>query len=314
MTMQQWNTNFRNAIAQQWNLNLQRQFASSYVATLAYVGSKGNHLYLTNELNPAIYGRPGNVNQRRPLYPYYSSITDQTAQGNSTYHSLQATLNKRITKSVTILANYTWSKMLDDSSSDGSNPPNPSNIAAQKGLSDFDVAHRLVTSFIWELPRLKGSSRLVRHLLGGWETNGIIALQGGKPFTVVSGKDNSGSAVNNDRADLIGNPHLDTGRSRGELVAKYFNTAAFAPNAPGTFGNAGRNILRGPGDATVDFGVIKNLYLTERHRLQYRCEIFNLFNRVNLNNPNANQSANTFGTITGAGSPRVLQMALKYMF
>ncbi|MCL4401221.1 MAG: hypothetical protein M1436_00965, partial [Acidobacteria bacterium] len=119
MAMQQWNTDFRNAMAQQWNLNLQRQFASAYVFTIAYVGSKGNHLYLTNELNPAIYGRPGNVSQRRLLYPYYGTITDQTAQGNSTYHSMQVTLNKRMTRGLTILGNYTWSKMLDDASSAG---------------------------------------------------------------------------------------------------------------------------------------------------------------------------------------------------
>ncbi len=314
MSMQQWNINFRNAIVQQWNLNLQRQFASAYVATVAYVGSKGNHLYLTNELNPAIYGRTGNTNQRRLYYPTFSTVTDQTAQGNSTYHSMQLTLNKRMSQGVTIQSNYTWSKLLDDASSDGSTPANPFDIGAQKGLSDFDIAHRFVTSFIWEMPRLKGARPLVRHVLGGWETNGIITLQSGRPFTIVSGKDNSGSAVNNDRADLVGNPYLDTGRPRGELVERYFNTAAFTANALGTFGNVGRNTMRAPGDATVDFGVIKDFFLTEQSRVQYRLETFNLFNRVNLNAPAANQSANTFGKITGAGSPRVIQMALKYVF
>lgn len=129
-----------------------------------------------------------------------------------------------------------------------------------------------------------------------------------------SGVDNSRSAVNLDRADLVGNPFLDTSRPRGELIDRYFNTSAFTVNAVGTFGNSGRNIIRGPGDATVDAGVSKNFIIREGMRLQFRSEFFNLFNRVNLGNPNTNASAVQFGRITGAGSPRVIQFALKFMF
>lgn len=315
MTMQQWNPNFRNAIVQQWNLNVQRQLFESYIATVAYVGSKGNHLYLTVEGNPGIYGAPGRtLAERRPLYPIFGRITDMSSRGNSTYHSLQTSVNKRLTGGFTVLASYTWSKLIDDASSDGSSPANPFNIRAEKGPSDFDLTHRVVASYIWELPRLTGATPLLRHLLGGWETNGILVLQSGRWFSVVSGRDNSASGVNGDRADLIGDPHLDTGRPRAQLVSEYFRKAAFAQNPAGTFGTAGRNILRGPGDATVDFGVIKNVAVREGRRVQFRCETFNLFNRVNLGNPNANQSAATFATITSAGSPRVIQLALKFQF
>ncbi len=315
MAMQQWNVNFRNAIVQQWNWNLQRQLFESYIVTAAYVGSKGNHLYMTSEGNPGIYGAPGRtLAERRPLYPTFATIVDMSSRGNSTYHSLQTSVNKRLSSGFTVLASYTWSKLIDDASSDGSSPANPFNIRAEKGSSDFDLTHRFVASYIWELPRLTGATPLVRHVLGGWETNGIVALQSGRSFSVVSGRDNSASGVNGDRADLVGDPHLDTGRPRAQLVSEYFRKAAFAQNPAGTFGTAGRNILRGPGDATVDFGVIKNVTVHERYRVQFRTEAFNLFNRVNLGNPGANQSAATFATITSAGSPRVIQMALKFQF
>src|SRR5437870_7298517 len=204
--------------------------------------------------------------------------------------------------------------VLVDSSGGGSAPSDPFNLRNQRGLGDFDLTHRFVGSYIWRLPRLERHNAMLRALLRNWETNGLVTLESGRPFTVTSGRDNSGSGINNDRADVIGNPHLSLDRPRGELINQYFNTAAFAQNGAGTFGNAGRNILRGPGNATVDFGMIKVFPLRERHRMQFRAEMFNLFNRVNLNNPNSNQSAANFGKITNAGSPRVIQLALKYMF
>lgn len=133
-------------------------------------------------------------------------------------------------------------------------------------------------------------------------------------MNIVSGVDNSQSANNNDRADQAGNPALAGGRSRDERIARYFHTAAFTVNARGTSGNVGRNILRGPGDATVDFGLYKNFQKQERLRLQVRGEFFNFFNRVNLGNPAGNASAANFGRITGAGARRVAQVAMKLSF
>jgi len=315
MTVTEWDPDFRNAIVQQWNLTLQRQFFGSFIGTMAYVGSKGNHLFMQNELNPGIYGAKGaTLDQRRRLSPTFASVTDYVADGNSLYHSLQLGLNKRLSRGVTLLANYTWSKMIDDSSADGNSPANPFDRRNQRGPSNFDITHRVVGSFIWQLPQLKGQAAIVRQVLGNWETNGLVTLESGPAFTVTSGKDNSGSGINSDRADLIGDPYLTLDRPRGDVIARYFNTAAFTQNAAGTFGTAGRGILRGPGNASVDFGLIKAIRLNEQHRVQFRAEVFNLFNRVNLSNPNANQSANNFGKITGAGAPRVIQLALKYAF
>jgi hypothetical protein len=122
--------------------------------------------------------------------------------------------------------------------------------------------------------------------------------------------------ANRDRADLAGNPYLPADRPRGVLITQYFNTAAFALPAPGTFGTSGRNIIFGPGLATVNFGVSKSFHIVERQSLQFRTEFFNLTNRVNLGNPNTTLGgpASPFGKITSAGDPRVIQFALRYRF
>lgn len=305
---------FRNAVVQQWNLNVQQEFLGSYVVTVAYVGSKGNHFFLSRELNPA---RPGSgpTSARRIYAPDFGPINNMSAVGNSTYHSMQLSLNKRFTRGFTVLASHTWSKLIDNASADDSQPANPFNVAAEKGLSDLDVAHRFVASFVWDLPRLPWEGGWVRYLLSGWQANGIVSLQSGRPFSILSGRDNSQSGVNLDRADLVGHPKLDSGRSHRELIDRYFNTAAFAPNPIGTFGTSGRNILRGPGFASVDFGLARIIpLLRERQRVQFRAEFFNLFNRVNFNNPNNNLSSAIFGKINGSGDPRVIQFGLKYTF
>jgi outer membrane receptor protein involved in Fe transport len=314
MAITQWNPNFRNAIVQQWNFSLQRQFLSSWIATAAYVGAKSNHLFMSSQLNPAIFGIPGSVDARRILAPTYGAVTDMSSRGNSNYHSMQLSLNKRLTQGFTLLANYTWAKLIDDASGDGDQPANPFNFRNERGPSDLDITHRFVASYIWEFPRLSGHAPIVRHVLGGWDTNGIVTLESGTWLNIVSGRDNSGTGVNGDRADLAGNPFLSASRPRGELIDAWFNKAAFAQNPPGTFGTAGRNILRSPGLANVDFGLAKNFRLNESMRVQFRSEFFNLFNRVNLGNPNTNASSNQFGVITGAGSPRVVQLALKFYF
>lgn len=153
-----------------------------------------------------------------------------------------------------------------------------------------------------------------RHILGGWEANGIVVLESGRWLTVVSGQDRSASGVNEDRADVIGDWRLPAGRSKDEKMARWFNPTAFALNAPGTFGNAGRNIIPGPGQVEITFGLFKNVSIGESHRLQFRTEVFNLFNTVNLGNPNMNRSSGNFAKIASAGAPRVIQLALKYLF
>jgi outer membrane receptor protein involved in Fe transport len=317
LTMQPFAVDFSNGYMQQWNFNLQREFFGSWVGTLAYVGSKGTHLFNQIEGNPAVFragATTANTNARRLFAPDFGTVALQKSDGNSNYNSMQVSVNKRFTRGYSLMASYTWSKMIDDASGDGTVSPNPFDQKFNRGLSNLDIPHRFVGSFVYELPRFQNGMALLKYVVGGWDVNGIVSLQSGTTFTVISGRDNSFTGVNQDRADLIGNPYLDAGRPNGQLVDRYFNIDAFAFNAIGTYGTAGRNILRGPGDVNLDFGLFKNIPVTERHKVQFRMETFNALNRVNLGNPNANRSAAAFGRITSAGSPRVIQLALKYQF
>jgi hypothetical protein len=234
--------------------------------------------------------------------------------GNSSYNGLQVSANKRFHRGLTIMANYTWSKVLDIGSNDGDAPTNPYNIRNDRGPANFNLPHKFVASFVWQIPGQSLHSAWARHAFGGWELNGIFNIQSGNPYTVTSGVDNSQTAVNADRANLIGNPKISGDRIKQQQLKQWFNTAAFTVNPIGTFGNVGRNTMIGPNQENIDFGIIKTFTIKERFKAQFRAEAFNLFNHANFNNPNANVSAATFGTITGAGAPRVLQLAWKGMF
>lgn len=303
-----WDLNFRNAVIQQWNLSVQRQFARTWIVSAAYVASKGNHVETTRQVNPGVFGRPGNLQQRR-VYPEFTGIGLSSAEGNYTYHSMQLSANRRLSAGLTIMASYTWSRNIDNLS----NPQDGADFRREKAIADNNIDHRFVGSFIWAMPRVTARNP-ARFLLDGWEINGIVYLESGLWFNPVSGRDNSGTGINQDRPDLVGNPRLATGRPRGELVQRYFNPAAFAQNAAGTLGNTGRNILEGPGESVVDLGLVKTIAVTESHRVRFRAEAFNALNKTNLNNPNANILAPAVGRITGAGSPRVFQLALRYEF
>jgi hypothetical protein len=304
-----WTADWHNPIIQQWNFSVQRQLWSSWVVQAAYVANKGNHLETTSQVNPGVFGRPGNLQQRR-IYPEFTGIGLNSTEGNSTYHSMQLTANKRFTRGVTVLASYTWAKLIDNIA----NPQDGLDFNNGRAVGDNNIAHRFVGSFIWELPKFTGHNAATRMVLGGWEINGIVSLESGLAFGVVSGRDNSGTGINLDRPNLVGDPFLSADRPRSELINGYFNPAAFAQNANGTFGNAGRNILTGPGEALVDLGLVKTFAVTERQRVRFRAEAFNAFNRVNLDNPNGNLLAPQVGRITGAGPPRVFQLALRYEF
>jgi hypothetical protein len=181
-------------------------------------------------------------------------------------------------------------------------------------VSNFHRTARFTAAFNYELPKFANSP--LRLVFGGWQTNGIVTLQSGAPFTVMTGVDNSYSGIGQDRVDIVGNPDLPDGRSRGEQIAAWFDKSAFRDNAPGTFDTLGRNTERGPGLATVDASLFKAFPMpwSEAHKLEFRAEGFNIFNRVNLNNPIATRSNALFGRITGAGDPRILQLGLRYAF
>jgi hypothetical protein len=301
---------------QQWNLSVQRETAQGIVVTAAYVGSKGTKLPIQRELNPAIFG-PGattaNTNQRRIYAPAYSTIADYESNGFSTYHSMQLSLNKRFSHGYTILANYTWAKSIDNDSLDTAGAiQNSLDLRPEKSLSDFDIRHRFVASFLWEIPSLKRG--WAQWVLGGWQLNGILTLSKGQPFNVVSGQDRALSGGGSERPNLVGDPQLDTGRVTNQLIAEYFNTAAYALPPLGSFGNSGRNTLIAPGMVNLDSSLFKMFRIRENMKLQFRAEFFNALNKVNFAAPVANISTATVGNILSAGSPRILQFGLRLAF
>lgn len=310
---------FENGTLQSWNLTVEREFIPSWLLRLAYAGSHGSNLAIGNELNPALYA-PGattaTTNQRRALFPQFGNITVMQATGESSYHSLQATIDKRFSRGFSLLANYTLAKALDHSSENkqtGASQTNPFDLEFDWGPANFDRRHRLVVSGLWQLPG-RPANRAADAVLGGWSLTGIWTWQTGLPFTVNSGVDNARTGTGGQRADVVGDPALPDDRDRAELITRWFNTAAFTTNALGTFGSVGRNSLRGPRYSAVDMGLHKTFALPGGVKTQFRFEAFNVFNNVNLNLPVSTVTSGNFGRILGADDPRILQFALRVSF
>ena len=315
----------RTAYVQQWNLGVQRQLGSSRVVELSYVGSKGAKLIAARDINQP---RPG-PKLPNPLIPYlrpdprYEDITIQESSGNSIYHSMQASFQQRLTAGLSVLSSYAWSKSIDNASGlftsagDPNFPQDSLNLRAERGRSNFDVRQRFSLSYAYDLPFGGNAKGLAKGFLAGWQTYGVITLQTGRPFTVAllsdidnsnTGRSNLGFGAN-DRPNLIGQAKLDT-----RTPERWFNTAAFQFSRPGTFGNAGRNILDGPGYKNINFSVVKNTALKESVKLQFRAEFFNLFNHVNLDLPDNFLGSPSFGSIRSAQSPRRVQFGVKLLF
>jgi hypothetical protein len=314
----------RTGYMQHWNFNVERQIGSRSVLEVAYVGSKGTKLLTARDINQP---QPGVLPPGLPFVPRpdprFDDIDLLESRANSNYNALQARFQQRLTRGFSALASYTWSKSIDDASNffssagDPNFPQNSYNVAAERGRSNFDVRHRLSLSYSYAFPFRKPGEGFIASLVNGWETFGIVTLQSGRPFTValLSEIDNSGTGRSilgfgaNDRPNVSGNPELSN-----PTTQQWFNTAAFAFPAPGTFGNAGRNILDGPGFQNVNMSLLKNTRFNERVNLQFRAEAFNLFNHPNFNLPDNFLGSPTFGRITSARDPRHIQFGLKLLF
>jgi hypothetical protein len=307
---------------QQWNASVQRQFDANVVVTVNYVGTKGTGNILAPNINQARPG-PGAVAARRP-YPRFNNINEVSSSGSSTYHSLQATAEKRLSSGVSFLAAYTWAHAIDDGGFI-SGRQNLYDLSAERGNGSFDLRHRLVTSWTWDLPFGKGRRFLsvatgaAERILGGWQVNGIQSIYSGLPFTVTSSI-NTLNGSGGQRANRIGDGRLSQSE---RTLDRYFDIDAFVTPAQYQFGNSGTNILKGPGTVQFDFSAFKHIQLgsNEQRRLQFRTEFFNLFNTPQFNNPNAAVGNVNMGRITSAGSKptlqrtsRQIQFALKLYF
>ena len=334
-----------------YNLTVQHQFPRGWLGSIGYVGSQSRHGTETVELNPAIYypGSTLSTDQRRaynglPLGTIptptnagtqYGSIGQGTQDLIANYNSLQATVQQRM-KVLTLLANYTYSKSLDDVPNGQGN----AGVAAQSlstlpstnylrhqwdyGPSDFDHRQIFTLSYVWDLPTLAHSNLLMRETLGGWGLTGIIRRQTGQYFTATAGADRSQTGLNSDRGMLqpSANPYGGTPCATiTTSCVNYLNPASFvtvytATSFPlGTYGNTGKNYFLGPSYIDWDTGAIKNFNLSpERFRLQFRADFFNIFNHANFSNPTSAANSANFGRILSANDPRIGQLALKLLF
>jgi len=305
----------RTPDVEQWNFGVQRQLGKPRVLEVAYVGSKGTHLINSRNINQP---RPS-VNLENPgPNPDFSEIDIIESQANSTYHSLQARLQQRLWQGLSLLASYTYSKSIDDASGffnttgDPNFPQNSRDLSAERGRSDFDIRQRFTVSYAYGLPFFKG-----HRWIAGWQSFGVLTFQTGQPFTValLPDNDNTNTGISqlgfgaNDRPNVVGNPRLSH-----PTPGEWFGTAAFAIPPYGQFGNAGRNILDGPGLQAVNLSIVKNTAVTERLNLQFRTEFFNALNRTNLNLPDNFVGSPTFGQVVSAEDPRRIQFACKLIF
>jgi hypothetical protein len=356
---------FKESTVQHFDLDLQYQH-KSYVFSIAYAGAKGTHLALgrgnnqpalaspSNPVNGLPTNSVANATERVPFVGLSPLQFRLETSGNSIYNSLQATLKKDMTRSFQFLAAYTFSKSIDDAGDSlgaaiggGFGIPilgqlvynDQRNVAAQRGVSDFDREHRFVISGTWNVPGPEHvTSAAVQKLGNGWSISGIVTLQSGLPFSILDSGAGTlfGPATIYTTGNLAPGATLRDARRGGSVssrVNEFFNTKAFVPapfvpegglidgkypvSGGGTiFGSLGRNILRGPDQRDFDIAVIKTTALTERVKLMFRWEVFNILNRPNFANPaNDVSTPSTFGVISALTvNPRIMQYALKLEF
>jgi hypothetical protein len=312
-------TNNQLSYMEQWNIQLQRQITNNMVASLAYVGAGGHHLIDYYDTNSQLFNTPNGTR----LFPNLGSITVADARGNSIYHGLQAELQRRFTSDLQFTASYTFSRTIDDGGGafQQTHPGSPQdfqNIFLDRGPAEQDIRNRFVLSGVYTLPfgigrrHLAHISRAADAVIGGWQANAILTIQSGLPFNLFS-PGNPG----NGRPDQIGPVTIHPGNT-----AQYFSINSFAEAPltadgvlirPGTFG---RDVLIGPGVRTLDMSLFKNFALTEKLKLEFRAEAFNIANHPVFSNPNGDMTAGNFGQITGTllSSERQIQFAAKMFF
>jgi hypothetical protein len=355
-------TNFRPPQSWQWNLTISHELLKDTVVEASYIGNQGRHIWRRGvpyndidassrlQIAQAVRFNPDGaggalINANRVLTGL-GPVVGSESTGNSSYHSFQLWVNRRFSNRLAFQASYSWSHAITNIplQSFTTATTDPFNYELDRGDADLDRRQMFITNAVYELPSFKGQGAIVSNILGDWQLNGILSLLDGTPIDVISGANTAGlTGAGNQRPNLVpGVPiYLDTGNP-----IQYLNPAAFALPGVGQFGDLGRGAIRGPGIANFDFSFNKNWRMGERYGLQFRAEMFNVFNRVNFTNAvNANLSFNNtaasptdpcdgtvrkaganpppscgastagnFGLATGTRGPREIQFGLKFTF
>ena len=308
---------FHLPVTQSWNASVEQQLTKDLALHLAYVGSETYHLSAQVDQNPGLYAEGGN----RPD-PLFTSLIAYDSIGTASYHALQVGIEKRLSFGLQLQSNFTWAKTIDLLSGGTDfyhDLPNPFDIRYNRGISDMSIPLVSVTNFVYQAPRLSGHNEVLKQVVGGWQLSGIWTFQSGEPFGIVGGDGNNNSEAQQyqDRADRVPGQALGVhSGGKANWLNTYFNPAAFAINAPGTFGNSAKNLLNGPGINTADIALVKNWEFVEHYRLQFRWEMFNALNHPDFGLPVNDPSVSNVGQITAIGPipPRVAQAALKLSF
>jgi hypothetical protein len=338
---------FHVPLTYNWNLTLERQLLPNWLLRTSYVGSRGLHLRRDMNLAPGIYDPNGAapfnnpnvaVTSRTAFSPAFSGIGMLTESGGSNYASFQATLERRLAHSLTVLASYTWSRSLDDippgqtlQAGGGGSFAEPLYVPGfsrfEYGPSPFDHSHNFVASYVWQLPQFAGAPKFVQAVAGSWGWSGIFSAQTGDAMTISAGTDVAAVGTS-ERAVMGGAPYGGKACTNPAVAcANWLNPTSFTlplsatktPAAqyesyPYKYGNTGKGSLRGPGHMNWDMSVYKNIGLPEHSHLQFRAEAFNTFNRTPLGNPVTSLNSGGFGSILSAGDPRIMQLGLKLVF
>ena len=312
---------FKTPYVQQYNFTLQQELPAQLVATVSYVGALSRNQPMAYNANQAPPG-PGAIAGRRPFaaaFPSLNNITYTGSWGLGEYQGLQTSLERRFSNGFSVVANYTWAHNIDNYSviSGGlaagyAYPQLSTNRRPERGNSDLDIRQRFTALLDYQLPFAKSASGVAGLFAKGWEINLISVLQTGPVFTITNSaaQSNTGDA---DRPNQVGNPNLSGGQ---RSIFRWFNTAACARQSLYTVGNVGRNTLTAPGLTTLDLSLFKDFRVTERARLQFRAESFNITNTANFAPPDNALGDATFGVISSTGNnlPRNIQFALKLLF
>jgi hypothetical protein len=352
-----WNHNPRTPLTLQWNLDVQQQFPANFLFDVGYSASRGEHLTSTialNQLDPKYLAlttglttqvanpfKPfvsigtlsnATVAQRQLLLPYpqYLSVTEvNNPFGSSTYHSLQSKFVKRMSYGVTLLASYTWSKLISNvnaqASPNGSGTTSPQNsydLRAERSVSELDQPHNLVLNGVWQLPIGRGQKLFGKintfgdKVIGGWRVTGILSEQSGFPLLVTAAPTGGGNRVN-----LVPgvDPLIPGRRSNQDRVRAWFNVNAFATPQPYQYGTVRRTFtaVRGPGVNNLDTSLVKDTHFFERINTEFRAEFFNATNSPHFSAPDTARADAAFGTVTSvvnAPPQREVQFALKISF
>ncbi len=293
----------------QYSIGVQHELPFQINLDAAYVGSQGRNLLWNQQINQTPPGTASPSNAARP-YPGYGNINFRSTTGTSQYNSLQVSLSRRMQAGIQVNANYTLSKVVSDASADrGATQQDIRNLAAERAITNYDRTHIFGIHYVWDLPLFRNASGLLYNLLGGWEITGSTRYATGVPLTITSTATSSNSFGGGSlRPDLVGDP------VGPQTVNDWFNKAAFAQPAVNQFGSSPNGVVRGPGVHLTDLGIFKNFKISSRFGAQYRLELFNAFNHTQFTGVGTVLGNPTFGTVTSAAEPRLVQMGFKLIF